>query len=500
MRGVIQELRRTDIGELTEELSEVTQRIGPDIIEVYNLETLGIFHREAQRRGTSLRMGRKGEALYYRPRQEHVARFHPRRHLPRAQVQGREIIDFYIALYRLNKDMHWLENTAPHHALSAVLPFFGISATLPPIEQLALLSPYIIESSYLLAQLAPARLQEVYRMGTAHLIDRMLIRNNLIQGYAVPKPSAPQAFRGGRTALFTRGVYDSVWKLDVTAMYPSIIKAFDLWPRSDELHGYEPLLARVLEVRFWAKKKRDTFPEGSRDYNHYDAMQTHFKRLANTFFGYLGSPLYHFNDPGQAAAVAAVGRELITHIEHLLLEYHCRGELTLLELDTDGIYFSCTSEASIEGLVQSVAEILPEGIDIKLEGPWKRGYFKEVKHYALLNVLPPRETLTVKGVALHGNQLERFLATFIHRGLFIWLQGREGWTENLKDFYQGLRRTLKERTITLEDIVVRKICRYNQEDYLEQVAVGRLNRQAHMELMLKSQGAYTQGDVIAYYV
>src|SRR5208282_6532429 len=70
-----------------------------------------------------------------------------------------------------------------------------------------------------------------------------------------------------------------------------------------------------------------------------EALQQTFKILINSFYGYLGFALGHFNDFGQANAVTARGRELI---KRAVAELEARSA-TVIEVDTDGIYFVAPS-------------------------------------------------------------------------------------------------------------------------------------------------------------
>ena len=66
-----------------------------------------------------------------------------------------------------------------------------------------------------------------------------------------------------------------------------------------------------------------------------EALQQTFKILINSFYGYLGFGLGHFNDFVQANAVTRGGRELIQAAVAALEDSGAQ----VIEVDTDGIYF-----------------------------------------------------------------------------------------------------------------------------------------------------------------
>ena len=66
-----------------------------------------------------------------------------------------------------------------------------------------------------------------------------------------------------------------------------------------------------------------------------EALQQTFKILINSFYGYLGFSMGHFNDFDQAERVTRRGRELIQSRDRRTGK---RGA-QVIEVDTDGIYF-----------------------------------------------------------------------------------------------------------------------------------------------------------------
>src|SRR5438552_2098743 len=90
-----------------------------------------------------------------------------------------------------------------------------------------------------------------------------------------------------------------------------------------------------------------------------EAMSAAMKLVINSAYGYLGAPgLTRFSDVHAANEVTRHGRAVL---ELLCRELAARG-VTLLEADTDGVYFAVPdawTEADERRLVAEVARLLP---------------------------------------------------------------------------------------------------------------------------------------------
>ena len=93
----------------------------------------------------------------------------------------------------------------------------------------------------------------------------------------------------------------------------------------------------------------------------------------------------HFNDFDAANQVTAKGRELIQSAVAWLKD----NEAKIIEVDTDGIYFmppeTVQTEAEEESLIADLEAILPEGIELELDGRYPAMFSYKMKNYALLD-------------------------------------------------------------------------------------------------------------------
>src|SRR5437867_4311175 len=89
------------------------------------------------------------------------------------------------------------------------------------------------------------------------------------------------------------------------------------------------------------------------------ALQSTFKILINSFYGYLGFQMGDFNDFDAANQVTAKGRDLIQSV----IAWLKKNAAKIVEVDTDGIYFmppeSVKTAADEEQFGANLAAILP---------------------------------------------------------------------------------------------------------------------------------------------
>jgi len=227
---------------------------------------------------------------------------------------------------------------------------------------------------------------------------------------------------------------------------------------------------------------------------YFNALQSTFKILINSFYGYLGFQMGHFNDFEAANHVTAKGRELIQAAVAWLKEKGAQ----IIEVDTDGIYFippeTAKSATEAETLIAALKETLPIGIELELDGRYPAMFSYKMKNYALLD---ENERLLIKGSGLRSRGLEGFQREWLEEMLMLLLKGE---TEKVQDLYRryldGLEQHRKDitwlaKTETLQDSLA---------SYQTKVKAKQRNPAAPYELALKSQRRYQPGDQISYYV
>ena len=499
---------------MLEECSRLIRERDPDVIEGHNIFRFDLEYLEARARrlAVPLAWGRAGELLRGHPSRLQVAEraIGYRRY----QMAGRHVADTWILaqLYDVGaRDLpsFGLKEIARHlgvaaqgrtyvdgsdisrlfvedpdrlfaYALDDAVETLGISAVLSP--------PYFAQ-----AQVLPFDYQASVLRGNATKIDALLMREYLRRSRAIPLPSAGAAVGGGHTAILQQGVARPVLHVDVTSLYPSLMLSENIGPAADDLGVFTRLLGALRALRLDAKgRARVADTEAER--LHLNALQQSFKILINSFYGYLGFSLGHWNDFDAANRVTLAGRRVVTTMVERLTGLGA----TVVEVDTDGVYFVPPDEVRDDTgearLLAALAEALPAGISVELVGRYAAMLSYKMKNYVLLD---GAGKLTIKGSSLRSRGLEPFQRVMMEELFRLLLAGRgrevpelvSRWTADFAAHRVPLR--LFAKTETLQDSL---------ETYRAQREAGTRAAAAAYELALSTARPYQPGDQISYYV
>ncbi|MFQ5829516.1 MAG: DNA polymerase domain-containing protein [Candidatus Methylomirabilia bacterium] len=499
--------------EMLDRCSRLIRERDPDIIEGHNIFRFDLEYLEARARryGVELRWGRDGSPL-----RSHASRMQVAERAiayRRARAWGRHIVDTWILVQHYDVATRSLES----YGLKVVARHFGVAAPdrtyLAPeeiprvfredperlvayarddVRETLALSGILSPSYFTQAQIFPFDYQGVVVKGNATKIDALLMREHLYRRRAIPAPSAGAGVAGGYTAIFCQGVARQVLHADVTSLYPSLMLTYGIFPAKDELGVFARLLRDLRDFRLRAKSLARTAAAEQR--LHLTALQQTFKILINSFYGYLGFGTGHWNDFEAANRVTGEGRRLIKALVAWLRD---RGA-TVIELDTDGLYFvppgGVLDEAAEEQLVAGLSQVLPEGIHIELEGRYPAMFSYKIKNYALLDWAGK---LTIKGSGLRSRGLELFQRLWMEQLFRLILEGRPeeipALVQRYLDDFAAHRTPIRQfmKTETLQDSL---------DTYREKVRAKKRNPSAPYELALKSERPYQPGDQVSYYV
>jgi DNA polymerase elongation subunit (family B) len=269
--------------------------------------------------------------------------------------------------------------------------------------------------------------------------------------------------------------------------------SFKYFPPKDVLGIFGSLLSDLREFRLLAKKesKESKDPDQA---DFFNALQSTFKILINSFYGYLGFGFGHFADFAMAEAVTSKGREILNSMVDWLNKRGCR----LIELDTDGIYFTPPADVDTpekeEALVEELNNSLHEGINLELDGRYKAMFSYKMKNYILLDY---DGEMFIKGSGLKSRGLEFFQRKFIEEMFSLLLNDKGSEIQGLLRQYQKMIITHDwevrwfQKSETLQESVAA---------YQEKINEGKRNQAAVYELAIQSGRDYKAGDQISYYV
>src|SRR5690242_2056088 len=495
------------------------QQADPDVIENHNLHgfDLPFLHRRARSLGVPLALGRIGSPGLRRraARRGMVSETDAERRV-RFVAPGRELIDTLDAVRRYDYTVRAL----PSYGLKAVARQLGLACpqrelirgdqiftvyqtdparvrryATADVEEVAALSRTLGGPAFALARMVPRRYERLSDAGAATgMIDPLLVRAYLHSGTALPahEESDGTPHSGAALHLFATGVARRVVKADVASLYPSLMRTYRIGPARDHLGALLALVDRLVEQRLAAKAAAREAPNGSMERHAHEAVSAAMKLVVNSAYGYLaaGGRLTRFADVHAANEVTRRGRETL---ELMCRELADRG-VTLLEADTDGVYFATPDswmEADERRVVGEVAALLPPLVQLETEGRYAAMLSHEPKNYALLGY---DGSLLLRGVAFRSSRAEPFGEAFLRHAIHRLLIGdvagiRAGYLETVD--------ALRRREIPTLKVAARVRLTKSPERYL---ASRENRRELPYEAMLASgRGTWHVGDKVRVY-
>ena len=481
-RGWEQELTGTE-GQILKKFVETIHERNPDVIEGHDVFRGALTQLTARARvaRVPLKLGRDDSLL--RSRQSRVQIAERTIQYPKFAIFGRHIVDTFLLSVFYDVSSRELEG----FELEEVADHFGVKETgAAAVRKISeLLSP----SYFVQAQIFPYSYQDVVVRGNATKIDALFLREYLHQRHTVPQFGEPRPFAGGYTDMFQEGVICNVWHCDVQSLYPSLMLAFDIKPRGDELNLFLPLLRDLRQFRLKAKADVKTATDDTQR-RHLDAMQQTFKILINSFYGYLGFSQAHFGDFNAAEQITAKGRETLK----LMLDWLRNRGANVIEIDTDGLYFVPPTKTDPKTLESELQAALPKGVDVEIDGQFPAMFSYKMKNYALLDT---DGKLHVTGSALRSRGLEKFQRQFLEDMLTLALKGE---AKKVPQLYEDYCQKIERGQFPIEMLAKTETLQDSLDAYQQKIAKSARNRSASYELAIKSGRAYQPGDQITYYV
>ena len=495
-------------------LGEKITQLDPDVVEGHNLFNFDLEYIVARARmhGIRLHWGRDGSQPKIRKSRftvaERIIDF------TRMDIFGRHVVDTMFLLQYYDVTARELES----YGLKSAALHFGLTDedrtyvdgdkiqwtyehdpdalrryNLDDVRETLALSELLGYPFFLQAQIFPYSYQNIFVRGNATKINALFLREYIRRRASIPQPMARGDFEGGYTDVFVEGVVKNVVHCDVASLYPSIMLSFGLKPAGDSLNIFLPLLRDLRAFRLEAKRKvhEVTSPH---DREYYQALQQTFKILINSFYGYLGTTLHHFSDPGLAAEVTRRGREIIRK----MLEWLKNEGATPVEIDTDGIYFvpppGVATEEQAGLLVARLSQSLREGIEVEMDGRYASMFSYKKKNYALLDA---SGSVTIRGSGLRSRGIEKYLREFLAAMIRLLLEGRG---EEVNQLYHGFNERLKQHRMDIALLAKTETLTESPENYQQKIKAKKRNRAAAYELALSSGRDFRAGDQVSYYV
>jgi DNA polymerase elongation subunit (family B) len=504
--------------DLIRRLVAKVQAIDPDVIENHNLHgfDLPFLHTRARRLRVPLGLGRTGApGLLERAARRGMVNEGGKRRV-RLIAPGRELIDTLDAV----RAHDFATRELPGYGLKVVARHFGLAGperemirgdqihevykrdparvrryAVADVEEVASLARMFGGAAFALARMAPRRYERLADAGAATgVIDPLLVRAYVRAGMALPahQPGRDIQHSGAALHLFAAGVAHRVVKADVASLYPSLMREYRIGPARDHLGALLVLVDRLTERRLQEKALARQAPKGSAARYTGEATSAAMKLVVNSAYGYLaaGGGLTRFADVEAANEVTRRGRELLGMMSR---ELAARG-VTLLEGDTDGVYFSVPAhwtEADERRVVAEVASLLPPLIQLEFEGRYAAMLSHEPKNYALLT---HEGVLILRGVAFRSSRAEPYGEWFLRRAIKNLLNGD---VFGVRAVYLDAVKALRHRETSTHDVSSRVRLTKTREQY---AGTRETRRELPYEAMLAAgRKSWSLGDRVRVY-
>lgn len=351
------------------------------------------------------------------------------------------------------------------------------------LEDTKLLTDFLLPQVFYQLQIVPGLTLQALAVASPALKWEKILENHY---YDVEMPQADVKchYQGGLVSV-NAGLYHNCAKIDVSGMYPSIQLNYDLCSSKDPNNFYLSVLEFAMKERMVLKAEYKK--TGSLAAN---AKQNAYKILNNGGYGFTGTQNCAYNCMKTAALVTAYGRLIVQKMIDILLEENCE----VIEVDTDGIYFSSNRQEEVYKIVQ---DKLPKGINIDLEHKGVDIYCPHMKNYIIYH----DNKVTVKGAKFKSRAQCQLLKTFVPEYVKNMLESKDLANE----YYEFIITSLKERTIDISLLKKRVRIAVNSKRLLPLGKVGETVEHYEGGVVTK-RGAIkpqpiTEGDyLIEYYV
>ena len=458
-----------DEPEILHKLVDCIQERDPDVIEGHNIYDFDLPYLAARAKynGIRLGLGRDHSEISFGAKQSCAIGYYSRPFVS-AHIHGREIIDTLLSVQRYDVSKAVMSS----YGLKAVAKTLGISEDdreLIPGDMIASewknnpsrvkkyamqdvfetrsLAEIICPAEFYLAQMVPDTYSHSATSGNGEKINLLFIREYLKSGFAIPEPSLPLPLPGGYTDVRKTGVIEDIVKCDVESLYPSIMLTQKIKPQNDILNIFLPALEELKRRRIDAKRKSKELTGSQQAY--WDGLQSAFKIIINSFYGYLAGP-FNFNDYKAAAQITTTGQTLVKKIVD---ELEKNGS-TVIEIDTDGVYFKPPQnidcyEKEAE-YIKAIGSSLPEGINLVHDGRYKAMISLKIKNYVLATY-DGRQVF--RGSALRSRSDEKFGLEFISKSAEYLLSGRQ---ELVKELYLNISKKIENGQLGINNFARRE--------------------------------------------
>lgn len=499
-------------------LSSIIRTRNPDIIEGHNLFKFDLPYlmRRASKLGVKLSWGRDGSDLFQALDHRGNLRLDSFKaggganEFRALRVRGRHIVD----TYHLAKAWDVITHEFGNCGLKNVARVLGVSDpnrvildgdeiqqayhqdrekflayVLADVRDTRGISAVLSPSYFVQAQIYPCGLQALFTLGAATKMNRLLLREYLRLRESVPVAPVKREFVGALCEIHESGIIKDVEHCDVESLYPSVMLEFGCVPKSDNLGVFSTILRDLRDYRLAVKRSSKTATDPLVK-AELSALQGALKILINSAYGYLATPTMDFADGEAAEMVTAIGRNILKRMRELLTGLGAH----VIELDTDGCYFTLPPGVSREECASGLRTQLPRGIKVEFDKRFPVMFSYLSKNAAFLT---EQGEILIKGGSLKSRADEPFIQEYNKTVIAMLLTGRASAVPAL---YEETVSAILNHEFPLEALLKTETLGESVDEYKGKVSAGLRSRGANYEVAITSGREYLAGDSVSYYI
>ena len=295
-------------------------------------------------------------------------------------------------------------------------------------------------SIFYMARSIPKSFQEITCSATGSQINSMMIRGYLQNGYSIPNSSDPKDYIGA-ISFGQPGIFFNVQKIDVASLYPSIIMQYGLYDRFKDPN------AHFLKMVTYFTKERLNYKKLYKDTkdSYYKDLSESFKIIANSAYGFMGTPGLHYNSPLSAEFITKKGREILENS----INWAKENGFNVVNGDTDSISISYNDASYIEKedreeILRCINSLMPEKIRFEDDGYFSSFVIVKAKNYCMVK---EDGEVKIKGSALKGTAKPKALQKYIEDIIHILIKGGKE-KELLELYHKNINDVLNLKDIT----------------------------------------------------
>jgi DNA polymerase elongation subunit (family B) len=281
----------------------------------------------------TLPLGRDGSALSFKQRPSKIRKDGSQSYeYNDAKIFGREIIDtmFLSLKYDIGRkyESYGLKSIIKHEGLEKTGRTFVDASKIREYyenrqkdpEMWSKVVQYAIEDSddalklfdlmvpalFYQTQSIPMCFQNMVGKATGSQLNNYMMRAYLQDGHSIPKATDVQNYEGA-ISFGIPGMYKNCFKVDVSSLYPSIMREYKVCDPVKDPKGY--FLETVEYFTLERLKNKKLAKETKEQY--YKDMEQAQKTTINSMYGFLGASGLNFNYIEGAAFITRKGREIL---------------------------------------------------------------------------------------------------------------------------------------------------------------------------------------------